>query len=52
MFVVWRENGKKKKKKKKKRRKEANVWPAKRVRILVRCGVEGSGVGGVTHVAP
>ena len=47
MFVVWRENGKKKKK-----RKEANEWPTKRVRILVRCVVEGSGVGGVTHVAP
>ena len=43
---------KKKKKKKKKRRKEANEWPAKRVRILVRCVVEGSGVGGVTRVAP
>ena len=37
---------------KKKKRKEANEWPAKRVRILVRCVVEGSGVGGVTHVAP
>ena len=43
---------KKKMKKKKKKRKEANEWPAKRVRILVRCVVEGSGVGGVTHVAP
>ena len=39
-------------KKKEKKRKEANEWPAKRVRILVRCVVEGSGVGGVTHVAP
>ena len=29
--------------------KEANEWPAKRVRILVRCVVEGSGVGGVTR---
>ena len=38
--------------KKKKKRKEANEWLAKRVRILVRCVVEGSGVGGVTHVAP
>ena len=36
--------------KKTKKRKEANEWPAKRVRILVRCVVEGSGVGGVTRV--
>ena len=35
--------------KKKKKRKEANEWPAKRVRILVRCVVEGSRV---TRVAP
>ena len=39
-------------KKKKKKGKEANEWPAKRVRILVRCVVVGSGVGGVTRVAP
>ena len=38
--------------KKKKKGKEANEWLAKRVRILVRCVVEGSGVGGVTRVAP
>ena len=36
----------------KKKMKEAYEWPAKRVRILVRCVVEGSGVGGVTRVAP
>ena len=36
----------------KKKRKEANEWPVKGVRILVRCVVEGSGVGGVTRVAP
>ena len=46
MFVVWRENEKRKEK------KEAGEWPAKRVRIFTRCVVEGSGVGGVTHVAP
>ena len=33
----------------KSKRKESNEWPAKRVRILVRCVVEGSGVGGVTR---
>ena len=43
---------KKKRKRKKKKRKEANEWPVKGVRILVRCLVEGSGVGGVTRVAP
>ena len=37
---------------KKKKGKEANEWPAKRVRILVKCVVVGSGVGGVTRVAP
>ena len=36
----------------KKKRKEPNEWLAKRVRIFVRCVVEGSGVGGVTRVAP
>ena len=40
------------KKKTKKKGKEANEWPAKGVRILVRCVVVGSGVGGVTRVAP
>ena len=38
--------------KKEKRKKKTNEWPAKRVTILVRCVVEGSGVGGVTRVAP
>ena len=33
---------------KKNERKESNEWPAKGVRILVRCVVEGSGV---TYVA-
>ena len=37
---------------KKKKRKEANEWPAKSLRILMSCVVLGSGVGGVTHVAP
>ena len=36
----------------KKKMKEAYEWLAKRVRILVRYVVEGSGVGGVTRVAP
>ena len=35
----------------KKKMKEAYEWPAKRVRILVRCVVEGSGLGEVTSVA-
>ena len=35
-----------------KKRRKANEWPAKRVRILVKCVVVGSGVGGVTRVAP
>ena len=37
---------------KKKPRKEADEWPANRVRIFVRCVVKGIGVGEVTHVAP
>ena len=37
------------KKKKKQTNKQTNEWLAKRVRILVRCVVEGSGVGG-SHV--
>ena len=52
--MLYEKKKRKKKKEKRKKKKEikANEWLAQRVRILVRCVVEGSGVGGVTRVAP